>query len=106
MSIEDPVFGPLQIVIVGFESTERLHGEAARELLDLRGRGLIRVLDARFFHRAPDGALTEVDLGPMITDREAVTANPVARLLGVNGAGGNGGQRRLDDPGGGERIDR
>ena len=90
MSIEDPSFGPLQIVIVGFETTERFRGEAARELLDLRGRGLIRVLDARFFHRAQDGTLTEIDLGPMLADRPAEDANPVARLLGVNGAGGNG----------------
>jgi hypothetical protein len=91
MSIDDPGFGPLQIVIVGFETTERLRGEAARELLDLRGRGMIRVLDARFFHRAPDGNLTEVDLGPLLADRPPELGNPVARLLGVNGAGGNGG---------------
>ncbi len=65
MSIEDPSFGPVQIVIVGFETTERFRGEAARELLDLRGRGIIRVLDARFLHRAPDGKLAEVDLGPV-----------------------------------------
>jgi hypothetical protein len=93
MSFEDPSLGPLQIVIVGFETTERFRGEAARELLDLRGRGMIRVLDARFFHRAPDGDLTEVDLGPLLADRPAERANPVARLLGANGAGGNGGLR-------------
>ena len=93
MSIDDPSYGPLQIVIVGFETTERLRGEAARELLDLRGRGMIRVLDARLFHRAPDGKLTEVDLGPLLADRPAERANPVARLLGVNGVGGNGGLR-------------
>jgi hypothetical protein len=92
MSLEDPSLGPLQIVIVGFETTERFRGEAARELLDLRGRGMIRVLDARLFHRAPDGDLTEVDLGPLLADRPAERANPVARLLGVNGAG-NGGLR-------------
>ena len=93
MKIEDPSFGPLQIVIVGFETTEHFRGEAARELLDLRGRGMIRVLDARFFHRAPDETLTEVDLGPLLADRADERANPVARLLGVNGAGGNGGLR-------------
>ena len=85
MSVEDPSYGPLQIVIVGFETTERFRGEAARELIDLRGRGMIRVLDARFFHRAPDGKLTEVDLGPLLADMPAERANPVARLLGVNG---------------------
>jgi hypothetical protein len=90
MTIEDPAYGPLQIVILGFETTERFQGEAARELLDLRGRGLIRVLDARYFHRAEDGALTEVDLGLLLAGPAAERANPVARLLGVNGAGANG----------------
>jgi hypothetical protein len=101
MSIPDPSFGPLQIVILGFETNERMRGEAARELLDLRGRGLIRVLDARYFHRASDGQLTEVDLGAVLADPPAETANPIAGLLGVNGhangngngAGGDGGLR-------------
>src|SRR5690242_5136954 len=91
MSTEDPSYGPLQILLVGYETTERFRGHAARELVDLRGRGLVRVLDARFLHRAPDGKLTEVDLGPLLADPPAEDANPIARLLGVNGFGGNGG---------------
>jgi hypothetical protein len=83
--------GPLQIVIVGFETTENFRGDIARELLDLRGRGMIRVLDARLFHRTPAGELTEVDLGPLLAEQPVGHGNPVARLLGVNGAGGNGG---------------
>jgi hypothetical protein len=79
------------LVIVGFETTEGFRGDIARELLYLRGRGVIRVLDARFFHRAADGKLTEVDLGPLLADRPREHGNPVAHLLGVNGAGGNGG---------------
>src|SRR5215213_8070929 len=95
MNIGDAGFGPLQIVILGFETNERMRGDAARELLDLRGRGLVRVLDARYFHRASDGKLTEVDLGPLLADPPAGAANPIARLLGVNGAGGNGGNGGL-----------
>jgi hypothetical protein len=91
MSTEEPSHGPLQILLVGFETTERFRGEIAHELLDLRGRGMIRVLDARFLHRAPDGKLTEIDLGPLLAERPAADANPIARLLGVNGGGGNGG---------------
>ncbi len=93
MSAEDPHVGPLQLLIVGFETTERFRGDIARELLHLRGRGMIRVLDARFFHRAADGKLTEVDLGPLLADRPRDYGNPVAHLLGVNGAGGNGAMR-------------
>jgi hypothetical protein len=79
--------GPLQIVLVGFETTDRFRGDIARELAALRGRGVIRVIDARLFHRSPEGRLTEVDLGPIL-GTEQDTA--IAHLLGANGAGGNG----------------
>jgi hypothetical protein len=82
--------GPVQLVLLGFETTDRFRGDIARELLDLRGRGAIRVLDARLLHRSPDGALTEVDLGEVLVERPPDLANPVARLLGMNGANGNG----------------
>ena len=65
--MSEPV-GPLQIVLVGFETTERFRGDIARELAALRGRGMIRVLDARLFHRSPEGKLTEVDLNPLLAD--------------------------------------
>jgi hypothetical protein len=91
MNTEEPSYGPLQMLLVGFETTERFRGEIARELLDLRGRGMIRVIDARFLYRARDGKVTEVDLGPLLADQRREDANPIARLLGVNGFGGNGG---------------
>jgi hypothetical protein len=91
MNTEEPSYGPLQILLVGFETTERFRGEIARELLELRGRGMIRVIDARFLYRARDGKVTEVDLGPLLADRPSEDANPIARLLGVNGFGGLGG---------------
>jgi hypothetical protein len=89
--VADPVTdaegGPLQILLVGFETTERFRGDIARELAELRGRGLLRVLDARLFHRSPDGKLTEVDLNPLLA--APPRGNPLAHLLGTNG-GGNG----------------
>jgi hypothetical protein len=91
MSANAPDVGPLQLVVVGFDTTERFRGQIAREIRDLRGRGLLRVLDARMYHRAPDSELTEIDLGPLLAEPAVDQANPVASLLGVNGAGGNGG---------------
>lgn len=91
MGVDQPSVGPLQIVVVGFPTTDRFRGQIARELLDLRGRGMIRVLDARLLHRSPDRELTEIDLGPLLVEPPPERSNPVARLLGLNGAGGNGG---------------
>jgi hypothetical protein len=91
MAVDDASFGPLQLVVVGFETTERFRGDIARELLELRGRGMLRVLDARMFHRSPDGTLTEIDLSPVLAEPRAEHGNPVAHLLGLNGAGGGNG---------------
>ena len=85
--------GPVQIVLVGFETTDRFRGEIARELADLRGRGMIRVLDARLFHRAESGGLTEVDLNPLLADPPTAPGKAIAHLIGANGGGGNGGSR-------------
>ncbi len=90
MSTEEPSIGPLQILIVGFETTERFRGDIAREIGFLRGRGMLRVLDARLVHRGDDGKLTEVDLNPLLADPPE-PANPIAHLLGTNGGGSNGG---------------
>ena len=78
--------GPLQLLIVGFDSLDRLRGDIARELRDLRGRGLVRVLDARLVSRDREGALTEVDLNQLIGDPVVSVERPAAHLLGLNGA--------------------
>jgi hypothetical protein len=96
MALPEPSFGPLQLIVVGFETTENFHGQIARELRDLRGRGLIRVLDARMLSRDRDGALTETDLNRFIGEPESTEHRPVAHLFGFNGVGpidGNGGAR-------------
>jgi hypothetical protein len=82
--------GPLQLILVGFETTERFRGDIAREIADLRGRGMIRVLDARLFHRSPEGQLTEVDLNPLLAGPPEPAGGALAHLIGANGAGGNG----------------
>jgi hypothetical protein len=80
--------GPLQLVLVGFETTENFRGDVVRELAALRGRGMIRVLDARFFRR--DGErLTEIDLNPLLAE-PPVEGGALAHLIGANGSGGNG----------------
>ena len=90
MSDLEPTVGPLQLLLVGFETTDRFQGDIARELRVLRGRGVIRVLDARFFHRGAGGKLTEIDLNPLLAEPQD---NAIAHLLGANGAGGNGAKR-------------
>ena len=59
---------------------------------ELRGRGLIRVLDARLLSRGADGELTETDLNQIIGAPVGSEWRPAAHLFGLNGAGnGSGG---------------
>ena len=87
MASDEPDIGPLQLVVVGFETTDRFDGQIARELRDLRGRGLIRVVDARLLSRGADGELTETDLNEIIGDPVGGGWRPAAHLFGLNGAG-------------------
>jgi hypothetical protein len=95
MAPPEPSFGPVQLVVVEFETTEHFRGQIAREIHDLRGRGLIRVLDARLLSRSADGELTQTDLNALIGEPLG-EHRPAAHLFGLNGAGGangNGGAR-------------
>ena len=87
MPPDEPRHGPLQLLVVGFETTEQFDGQIARELRDLRGRGLIRVVDARLLSRADDGELTETDLNQIIGEPVGSEWRPAAHLFGLNGAG-------------------
>jgi hypothetical protein len=91
MASDEPSFGPLQLLVVGFETTERFRGDIARELHELRGRGLIRILDARLLSRSEAGELSETDLNPLIGEPAVGRGRPAAHLFGLNGAGRNGG---------------
>ena len=90
MSSHGGEVGPVQLVLIGFGATSRLRGEVAAELADMRGRGLIRILDARLFNRSAAGELTVVDLGPLLANPPEPGSNPLAQLLGIEEAGGIG----------------
>jgi hypothetical protein len=94
----EPSFGPLQLLVVGFESTEQFRGDIAREVNQLRGRGLIRVVDARLLSRSADGELTEVDLNPVLGEPTAERGRPAAHLFGLNGGGNGGGNGGFSSP--------
>ena len=93
MATDEAPFGPLQLLVVGFETTERLQGQIAREIAELRGRGIIRVVDARMLSRDAAGELSELDLTPLLGDQRW---RPAAHLFGLNGAARNGGDGGMD----------
>jgi hypothetical protein len=57
--------GPVQVIAIAFDRVDQFKGQILRELDELRGHGLIRVIDLRFVMKEADGtvhALQERDL--------------------------------------------
>lgn len=57
--------GPIQVIAIAFDRVDQFRGQILRELDELRGHGLIRVIDLRFVMKEADGtvhALQEQDL--------------------------------------------
>lgn len=61
-------FGPVDVVVIGYPAGAAMTGEAVPILLDLVNRGIIRVLDARFVRKDPDGTFSGFDLADVDED--------------------------------------
>ncbi|HEX6038678.1 DUF6325 family protein [Longimicrobium sp.] len=53
--------GPVQVVVLGFPAGEAFGEAMLRELQEVRGRGVIRLVDALFVRRADDGTLSVME---------------------------------------------
>lgn len=72
--------GPVDVVIIGYPPGAPATGEAVPILLDLVDRGIIRVLDARFFKKEADGTFSGFD----IADLDAETAGDLTVFAGAS----------------------
>jgi Family of unknown function (DUF6325) len=85
MESSDEQFGPIDVVVIGYPPGAPMTGEAIPLLLDLVDRGIIRVLDARFVRKDPDGTFSGFDFADLDEDTVgdlAVFAGATSGLLG------------------------
>src|SRR5262249_26913328 len=80
--------GPIQLVVVGFPPDARFSGEILKALSDLRGRGVIRLIDALFVRKDADGKIVSSarDSDLTLAQREYMGA-VVGGLLGLLAGG-------------------
>lgn len=77
--------GPIQVIVFGFESTDKFQGEVLEELATLRGRGLIRLVDLMVVVKDAAGLISQVEL-PGLSEEEAKEFGGVlGKLLRVEG---------------------
>jgi len=86
------MLGPIQLLVVGFETNEKFKGDIKRELTALRTRGVIRVLDLLFVLKDENGdvfAMEDTDLAP---GEDAEMGRLISQMLGLSeGSAASGG---------------
>jgi len=75
--------GPVQVIIFGFEHTDQFRGEVLEELANLRGRGLIRLLDLFLAFKTPSGEIAAVELNDLTEQESVEFGRVVGKLLGI-----------------------
>lgn len=58
MTTTQTLVGPIQLIVIGFPSDAQFRGDTMRALSNLRGRGVIRIIDALFVRKDADGRIT------------------------------------------------
>jgi hypothetical protein len=69
MTDDAPEMGPVDYLVMEF-ATERMTGESLPILLDLAGRGTIRILDLAFVRKDRDGVVTSLTIAELDSDED------------------------------------
>lgn len=76
--------GPVQVILFGFDRTDQFRGEVLQELTNLRGRGLIRLLDLFLALKDTSGEIVAVELNDLTEQESVEFGHVVGKLLGVS----------------------
>lgn len=77
--------GPIQMVMIKFDTTEKFQGEILRELEMLRGKGLIRLLDLLLVVKKADGQVQRMEMTDLTDAQMHKFGVVLGKLLGMDG---------------------
>jgi hypothetical protein len=76
--------GPIQVIVFGFDDTDRFRGEVVEELSRLRGRGLIRLIDLLVALKQPGGSTIAAGLNDLGGQKAMEFGQVLGELLDVS----------------------
>ena len=76
--------GPVQLIAIGFEPTDRCQRRIRRELQELHGRGIIRVIDVLLVKKDSLGTLTRLEDSQPSHDRLGQAGQVLGILIGLD----------------------
>ncbi len=75
--------GPIQVIVFGFDRSDQFRGEVVEELANLRGSGLIRLIDLFVAVKRPDGGFIKVDMNDLTEDESVEFGRVISGFLGL-----------------------
>jgi hypothetical protein len=78
--------GPVQVLIFGFDRIDQFKGEILGELTNLRGRGLIRLIDIFLAVKSESGAVEERKIDALTKEESVEFGQVIGKLLGLTDA--------------------
>ena len=85
MNDSDDMFGPIDVIVIGYRPDAPMTGDAIPHFIDLVDRGIIRVLDALVVRKDADGTYSGFNLADLDADNAGdltVFAGATSGLLG------------------------
>jgi uncharacterized membrane protein len=80
------IIGPIQLIVIGFESNERFRGNIMRELNKVRVKGLIRLLDLLFVLKDQQGNISAFQETDLSQEEEAEYGALINQMIGLTPA--------------------
>jgi uncharacterized membrane protein len=78
--------GPIQVIVFGFDRTDQFRGEVLEELANLRGRGLIRLIDLFLAIKQPNGEVMATEMNDLTEEETVEFGRVIGKLLGLSEA--------------------
>jgi len=76
--------GPMQLIAIGFDPTDRCQRRIRRELQELQGRGVIRVIDTLMINKDSQGAITRLEGSQPSNDELGSAGSVLGILIGLD----------------------
>jgi len=81
--------GPIQVIVFGFDTTDKMRGQILQELTRLRTRGLIRVIDILLAKKEPSGEIRALEMEGLTPAEKRGFGRVVQGLLTAGGSASN-----------------
>jgi len=75
--------GPIQILMIKFDTTEQFKGEILQELEALRGKGQIRLIDLLVVAKKPDGQIQRMEMTDLTDEQMHEFGTVLGKLMGL-----------------------